>query len=144
MTREEAIKALREHFENNEGDFEAAIEDLDSWNGWLGDDRYYHMDELDEIYHGVDPIEILSRAFYGYDSETWHTDSHGDKEYGAFNPNREYFYFNGYGNLVSADYKDYSDKLDDYFCEEVIDNYNHLDLNEEVIDIIESIEEEEE
>ena len=137
MIREEAIKAIREYFEENESEFETAIESLDSWNGYLGDDRYYYMDDLSELY--TDPIELLNRAYYGYDSESWYTDGSGNRIYEAFCPNREYFYFNGYGNLVSADYKDYSDKLDDYFCEEVIDNYNHLDLSEEVIDIVESI-----
>ena len=55
------------------------------------------------------------------------TDSSGNKEYGMFNPNRNYFYFNGYGNLVSSDYKDYSDKLDEYAIEEMSENRNYID-----------------
>ena len=54
------------------------------------------------------------------------TDSSGNKEYGAFNPNRNYFYFNGYGNLVSSDYKDYSDKLDGYAIEEMSEDRNYI------------------
>ena len=118
-TRQEVIDSIIEYFEENESVFESCIEELDSYNGYLGDDRYYCMEELADLYAGADPIEILQRAFYGYDSETWHTDSHGEKEYGAFNPNRDYFTFNGYGNLVSADYKDYS-------CESMAENRSNI------------------
>lgn len=142
---DEAVEALVEYFHNNEEEFNEAIESLDSWNGYLGDDRYYSMDELDEIYSGTDPTEILYRAFYGHDDDSYTTDSRGDKEYGQFNPNRNYFYFNGYGNLVSADYKDYSDKLDDYAIREMIDNRNEIDLAsisdelEEICDAIDNM-----
>lgn len=126
MTREQIIKAITEYFEENEEVFNDCIEELDSYDGYLGDDRYYNMDELSELYHDADPIELLNRAYFGYDSETWHTDSHGEKEYGPFNPNRDYFTFNGYGNFVSADYKDYSAHLDDYCIEHMSENRQHL------------------
>ena len=126
MEREQALKNIIEYFEQNEDVFNDCIEDLDSYNGYLGDDRIYSMDELDELYNGQEPTEILRRAFYGYDAETWHADSHGEKEYGPFNPNRDYFTFNGYGNFVSMDYKDYSDKLDDYAVESMAENRGNL------------------
>lgn len=126
MFKSEAIKNILAYFEENEDVFNECIEELDSYNGYLGDDRYYCMEDLDEIYHEVDPTELLRRAFYGYDSETWMTDSHGDKEYGAFNPNRDYFTFNGYGNLVSADYKDYSGFMDDYAVEQMADHRGYI------------------
>lgn len=69
------------------------------------------------------------------------------KEYEAFNPNRDYFYFNGYGNLISSDYKDYSDKLDEYAIEEMSENRNYIDSIEnddtlaELFDELEEIEE---
>ena len=127
MEREQALKNIIEYFEQNEDVFNDCIEDLDSYNGYLGDDRIYSMEELDEIYNGQEPTEILRRAFYGYDAETWHADSHGEKEYGPFNPNRDYFTFNGYGNFVSADYKDYSDKIDEYAIEQMSDNRQWID-----------------
>ena len=119
------------YFEENEEIFNACIEELDSYNGYLCDDRYYSMDELGELYADTNPIELLQRAFYGHDAETWHTDSHGNKEYGAFNPNREYFTFNGYGNLVSADYKDYSGHLAVYAIESMSENRSYIDSIEE-------------
>ena len=124
-------------FENNEELFNAAIEELDSYNGFLGDDRYYEMDELKEFYHGVDPVELLQRAYFGYDSDTWHTDAHNNKIYGAFNPNRNYFRYNGYGNLVSCDYKDYSEHLDGWFIDSLIENARNLYLDDEIMEIIE-------
>ena len=143
-TREALTNAILEWFEDHEDEYNAAIEELDSYNGYLGDDRYYSMDELDELYSGVEPSEILRRAFYGYDSETWTTDSHGQKEYGAFNPNREYFYFNGYGNLVSADYKDYSDHLDRYLIDSMSENRQYIttiDENAELSELFDKLEE---
>lgn len=51
-------------------------------NGW--DSHIYTMDELNEELHGTSPDEVARLIFYG-----------------SFNPNHEYFVFNGYGNLES-------------------------------------------
>ena len=51
------------------------------------EDRIYSMDELDELLEGRTPTDILSRGFYG-----------------DFRPQHDFFWFNGYGNLKSADY----------------------------------------
>lgn len=115
------------YFEEHEDTYNAAAEELDAYNGYLEDNRYYDMYELDEFYSGTQPSEILARAFYGYDKETCTTDASGNREYGAFNPNREYFRYNGYGNLVSADYKDYSGLLDHYIIESMLENRNYID-----------------
>ena len=139
-TREQAIEAIEAYFTDNEDDFIEAIESLDSWDGYLGDDRYYYMEDLNEFYHGEDVTDILARAFYGYDEDTWHIESNGKKVHGEFNPNRDYFRFNGYGNLVSADYKDYSANLDKWFIEHLIDNVDDIEICEEVREIIENIE----
>ena len=117
---------------------------LDNYNGYLGDNRYYFMDDLDEIYTNELPTEILCRAFYGRDDDTWTTDSNGDKIYGEFNPNREYFYYNGYGNLVSADYKDYSFLIDEYAVNAMNENRSYIDTieeNEEIQKLFDELEE---
>lgn len=137
----EAIyKKLKELFESDEELFNRTIEELDGWNGYLNDNRYYSMDELNEFYSNVEPLELLNRAFYGHD-ECYHVDSSGNKIYGEFNPNREYFTYNGYGNLISSDYKDYSYLLDDYFIESLINNKDNLYLDDEILEIIEGAEE---
>jgi hypothetical protein len=126
-TQEEITADIIEYFENNEDIFNDCMEELDSYNGYLNDDRYFSMDELDELYNGTEPSELLRRAFFGYDEETYTTDRDGNKTYGAFNPNREYFRYNGYGNLVSADYKDYTGLLDEYAIEAMDENRGYID-----------------
>lgn len=130
-----ADKLLAYYKENNE-DFVSDIEELDSWNGYLGDDKVIPMDELDEIFQGVEPSEILRRAFFGYDEPYAKFENRA-----SFNPNREYFYFNGYGNLVSTDERDYSDCLDDDFVQEIIDNEPDLSLSSGAQQIIDKYEE---
>ena len=128
--KETTVKKIIEFFNENEDIFNSAIEELDSYDGYLGDDRYYSMNELDEFYNGTEPLELLRRAYYGRDDDTYTTDSNGNKTYGEFNPNREYFYYNGYGNLVSSDYKDYSYKLDEYAIEAMSENRSYIDTIE--------------
>lgn len=126
-TKEAVIADIIQYFKGNEDVFSDCVEELDSYNGYLGDDRYYSMEELNDLYSGQEPQEILLRAFYGFDADSWSTDSSGNKTYGAFNPNRDYFYFNGYANLVSSDYKDYSNKLDECAIEEMSENRSYID-----------------
>jgi hypothetical protein len=126
-TKSEITENIIRYFENNEDIFNSCIEELDSYNGYLGDDRYYDMYMLDDFYAETKASELLERAFYGHDADAWHTDAHGEKIYDAFNPNRNYFTYNGYGNLVSADYKDYSAHLDSWVVESMLDNRYYID-----------------
>ena len=126
-TTEKITEKIIAYFDKHEDIYNAAAEELDAYNGYLGDNRYYSMDELDDLYNGTEPSEILARAFYGYDEETYNTDASGNREYGPFNPNREYFRYNGYGNLVSADYKDYTGLLDHYIIESMLENRDYID-----------------
>lgn len=126
-TAEKITNEIIAYFQEHEDIYNEAVEELDAYNGYLGDDRYYSMDELDELYNGTEPSEILRRDFYGYDEETYITDASGNREYGPFNPNREYFRYNGYGNLVSADYKDYTGLLDHYIIESMLENRDYID-----------------
>lgn len=146
-TKEAIITDIIQYFKENEDVFNDCMEELDSYNGYLGDDRYYSMEELNDLYSGQEPQEILFRAFYGFDADTWITDGRGNKEYGAFNPNRNYFYFNGYGNLVSSDYKDYSDNLDLYAVEAMSEGRSYIDSieNDDILaDLFDELEEAEE
>ena len=121
------IEKIIEYFENNESIFNECMEDLDAYNSYLGDDRYYEMEMLSEFYNGTDPVELLNRAYFGRDDENWYGKENGEKVYGEFNPNRTYFYYNGYGNLVSADYKDYSAHLDTYAINAMLENREYID-----------------
>lgn len=134
-------ETLLNYYQEHEDDFNRDIEELDCWNGILEDRRVEHIHLLDEIYQGKEATEILRCAFFGHDDDNWHIEN-GEKVYGKFNPNRDYFYFNGYGNLVSTNYCDYSDFLDEYFVQEIIDNESNLDLSEGAQEIIDSYDEE--
>ena len=130
------------HFFNvNEELFNQCIEELDNYNGYLGDYRYYSMDELDELYTGTEPSEILKRAFFGYDEDTYTMDNSGSVQHGQFNPNREFFRYNGYGNLVSADYKDYYPYLDKYTVEAMADNIEYIDTINDTPELLELFDE---
>lgn len=141
------IEKIIDFFKENEELFNSCIEELDGYNGFLGDNRYYPMEELNELYRDTEPLEMLYRVFYGRDDDTWATDAHGEKSYGEFNPNRDYFYYNGYGNLVSSDYKDYSAYLDHYAIEDMSNNRRWIDSiedDEELSALFDELEEDEE
>ncbi len=133
--REEVIKKIIEYFTDNDDVFVDCIEELDDCNGYLSDDRWYDMDSFEELMSGKDMIDVLNMAYFGRDDDSWHTDSRGEKQYDSFNPNRDYFSFNGYGNLISSNYKDYSDFLDEYFVEALEDNRRHIYAIDDDIDL---------
>ena len=118
------------YFEENPDIFTTCIEELDDYNGCLNDDRYYNMQDLNEFYSGIDPLELLRRAYYGRDDDTYTTDSNGNKTFGKFNPNRDYFYYNGYGNLISSNYKDYSNYLEENTIDTMLENRAYIDTIE--------------
>ncbi len=110
-TRKEMIKAvLVEKLEINDDLFIEACEELDSWNGYLNDDRCYEMNEIDDILYGKKPSEII------------------DMIDGTFDSSCEWFYFSIYG-LESC-----SSKIDHYkdvvssneLLEDLISNYANI------------------
>lgn len=110
MNKNEIIEKIITYFEDNNDIFTACIEELDSYNGYLNDDRYYPMEEFDELHAHYQPLELAQRIFFG-----------------DFNPNHDYFRYNGYGNLVSSDWIDYSDHLDRRAVESMAENRYWID-----------------
>ena len=140
------IEKIIAYFEENTDIFNDCIEELDSYNGYLNDNRYNDMELLNDIYAGEEPLEILQRAFFGHDADNYHTDSYGHKEYAEFNPNRDYFKFNGYGNLISTDYPDYTDYNNKYTIEEMSENRHYIDTidnHEELAELFDELKNEE-
>ena len=138
-------KMIIDYFNSNEETFNECIEELDNYNGYLDDRRYYPMEELNEFYHNTEPLELLYRTFYGHDEDNYTIDQSGNKTYCEFNPNREYFSFNGYGNLVSSDYKDYSDLNDHWFIDSLLKNRENIYIineNSELSKMFDRLEEE--
>lgn len=95
-TKKEIRQELKDLFENDDTLFNETIEELDSYNGYLGDDRYYSMEYLTDYIDTSDLWNsLIYRMFYGSDDDCYITNSQGEKEYQQFNPNREYYNYEG-------------------------------------------------
>lgn len=123
MDRNTIIEEIIDYFNENEEVFNEAIEELNSYNGCLGYERWMTIDELNDALMDIEPSSILFKAFFGYDAESWSLDSSGNKIYRQFNPNRDFFRFNAYDNLVSCDYKDYSSFNGSDTIESMLEHY---------------------
>lgn len=139
-TEKEIRQELKDLFEDDNTLFNDTIEELDSYNGYLGDDRYYPMEAIDELFNNCNVKEILYCVFYGYNQDDYTTDNYGMKHYCSFNPNCDYFRFNGYEHLVSAWDKDYSDFLDDYFIDNLLENHSYLNIDADVEALLDELE----
>lgn len=141
-TEKEIRQELKDLFEEDNALFNETIEELDSYNGYLGDDRYYFMEEINGLPndYGYNVTDILYRVFCGYNQDEYTTDGYGEKHYGSFNLNCDYFKFNGYGNLVSAWDKDYSDFLDDYFIDNLLENRSSLNIDADIEALLDELE----
>lgn len=98
MKKQEAIEAIRDFIEDMD-DGEA----VSLWNEYCDnasryDDRIEYMESLSELYCDLDGdglFNLLNRFYFGHDE---------NDEKSSANPNRDYFYYNGYGNIVTTDY----------------------------------------
>lgn len=126
---------IKEYLEENADVLNNLVEEINSENGDFEDDIFYPMYDLDELLSNQTPTEILFSASCGYDNDT-----STDNRHETFDATRDYFKFNGYGNLVSYSDIDYSDLIDD-----VIDELENgvVDLPDEIEDMIDSDEDEE-
>ena len=106
MTREEAIKSYVEQLTGSE--LADLLQCMNGYDGCFEDAIYYDMDSFDEFMSNSTPMEIAQMIFYG----------------GEFNPNDEYFRFNAYGNLESADRYDVVSEAED-LKEDIIDCLAH-------------------
>ena len=101
-----------EDFVNGDVDDVADVcEAIDNYNGFLGDDRYYSMDEIDEFVNieGKSALEVL------------------DMFAGDFDSNDDYFQFGIYG-ISSTNSRDYVSLIGDTeIIEQIKDNIHHVD-----------------
>jgi len=105
-------EALEELKEDNDI-FVAACEELDSWDGFLGDDRVYNMEDFDELMSGKSPLEIAR-----------------DIEDNNFSTSDDYFMWTIYGVESTDDKYDvyHSNYSEEAVLDELIDKYNHVSL----------------
>lgn len=109
MTREEAIRNYVECLSGD--DLVQLLQHMNSYDGFLDDCVYYDMYEFDDFMSNHTPMKIAQMIFYG----------------GNFNPNDEYFRFNAYGNLESANWGDIvaeAEDLEEYIIGHLVNYYS--------------------
>ena len=84
------------------------LQEVNSWNGSLGDYDYMEMSQLDEMLISVEPTEVLRMAHFG-----------------EFDWNDDYFIVNDYGNLESINEFEFEELLKDNQAE-ITERYNEL------------------
>ena len=86
------------------------------------DDEIMDADELEEwANNSGDTMNILNRFFFGSDE---------GREGTSANPNRNYFTFNGYGNIISFDYI-YNNFTDEFYYVDADELAEYIAENEE-------------
>ena len=95
-----------DYWKSHNDSFSRVCEKLDSYDGFLDDNRCYPMDELDDLLCGKKPSEVLQMV---------DTDN--------FNYNDDYFYYDIHG-IRSTDEKEYFNDVDySEVFERLTDNY---------------------
>lgn len=102
MTREQAIKSYVEQLSGD--DLANLLQHMNAYDGCFAEATYYDMDEFDELMSNYNPMQIALMIYFGDD----------------FNPNDDYFRFDAYGNLESADWRDVVVEAKD-LVEDIID-----------------------
>ena len=86
-TYEEKVEAIKNIIEDMDDSDAVALHNEYCYETNNYDDEIIEMERFDEICEGMTPSDIARSIFYG-----------------DFNPNHEYFHFNGYGNFESTNY----------------------------------------
>lgn len=142
--KNDAIQKLLDYFKDNEDDFNACLEELDNEIGYINEDnKFYPMEMLEFVIDTSDLMSVLNMCYFGDDLDDWHYNGNR-KVYGSFNPNRDYFSFNGYGNLCSSNWKDYSDYITEETILEMLENRDDISYiydNEDLSELFDDLEE---
>ena len=103
MTREQAIRTYVENL--SKGELVELMQHMSSYDGSFADELYYAMDEFDDFMSNYSPMEIAQMIIFG----------------GYFNPNDDYYRFNAYGNLESANWQGVEAEAED-LKDDIIDH----------------------
>lgn len=104
-------EAIAEALDEDTDAFVQICEELDNWNGFLGDARCYNMWEIDDFFDK--PSDLLDKM-------------------SDFDTDDEYFYFDlGYVTTSSDKYDVYSDAVSvDDVIDAIEDCYNHINIED--------------
>ena len=86
-TYKEKVEAIKNIIEDMDESDAVALHNEYCYETNDYDDEIIEMERFDEICEGMTPSDIANHIFYG-----------------DFNPNHEYFHYNGYGNFESTNY----------------------------------------
>lgn len=103
MTRAQAIRNYVEHLMGD--DLAVLLQRMNAYDGCFDYASYYDMDEFDALMSNYNPMQIAQMIYFGDD----------------FNPNDEYFRFNAYGNLESANWGDVVAEAED-LVDDILDH----------------------
>lgn len=84
------------------------VREVNSWDGSLGEFEYYEMEQINDLFHDMEPLEILRMAHFG-----------------NFEWQDEMFKINDLGNLDSCSEDYFITDLIDY-SKEIVERYNEL------------------
>ena len=99
------IEEIIDHLKEDDVLANRIVEQLDDYNGWLNEERWYPMEHLGEFLDGTDPVDAILMV-----------------QNGQFNIHNDVFRQNVYGNLISANFYHYHDSIDFYLVE-ALSNY---------------------
>ena len=116
-TYDEKVEAIKNIIEDMDESDAVALHNEYCYETNNYDDEIIEMERFDEICEGMTPSEIARSIFYG-----------------DFNPNHEYFHYDGYGNFESTNYPtdwiypgDIARKVVDCEC-----SFNNDEIQEEI------------
>ena len=118
------ITKIKIYFNANKTELFEVVSQINSYDSSLQHLEFLDMEDLDMYLDGLTPTDIANKIFFG-----------------DFNPNHEYFRFNGYENLESFDEwelnKELFDNIDE-IIERIIDLKDEIELPEEIENILEN------
>lgn len=88
------------------------VQEINAYSGNMENLQVYEMSMFNEIMDGFEPMDIALKTYFG-----------------TFNPNDDYFRFNGYANLESLSEYDLENELIDYE-NEIIEEYTRIEEEE--------------
>ena len=101
-----------------------------SEDGAFSDDAFIDADTFWDVHSSDSAQDIVQQFFNGEDLDSR----------GPANPNRDYFRFNGYGNVESTDYPGdiYMDQLDIDITDYVLDHLDDREFPDEIQELVDN------
>ena len=116
------ITRIKTYFNTNKTELFEIVSQINSYDSSLQHLEFLYMEDLDIYLDGLTPTDIANKIFFG-----------------DFNPNHEYFKFNGYENLESFDEwelnKELFDNIDE-IIERIVDLKDEIELPKEIENIL--------